>query len=108
MAGQATAMHVARIRSSYTDKQGLSAGRGNHGHGPGHPGEGAPPAMSGPAPHTSPACPPQACAGPPPVPVSAPGTALPLRPRPDQATATHRAPADMEILQRVKAALNRL
>jgi len=86
----------------------LSAGRGNHGHGPGHPGEGAPPAMSGPASHTSPACPPQAGAGPPPVPVSAPGMALPLRPRPDQATAAHRAPADTEILRRVKAALNRL
>lgn len=86
----------------------LSAGRGNHGHGLGHPGEGAPPAMSGPASHTSPACPPEAGAGPPPVPVSAPGMALPLRPRPDQATATHWAPADTEILRRVKAALSRL
>jgi len=64
--------------------------------------------MSGPGSHTSPACPPEAGAGPPPVPVSAPGMALPLKPRPDQAAAAHRAPADPEILRRVEAALTRL
>jgi hypothetical protein len=86
----------------------LSTGHGNHQHGPDHPREGAPPAMSSLASHTSPACPPEAGAGPPPVPVSAPGMALPLRPRPARATATQWAPADPEMLQRVKAALTRL
>jgi len=85
----------------------LSAGHGNHQHGPDHPREGAPLAMSSPASHASPACPPEA-AEPPPVPVSAPGMALPLRPRPARATATQWAPADPEILRRVKAALDRL
>ena len=65
--------------------------------------------MSSPALHSNPACPPKAASEPAPVPDSAPAMALPRRPQQAGAAgATHRVPADPEILRRVKTAQARL
>jgi hypothetical protein len=85
----------------------LTTGNG-HQHGADPPGKGAPPSISSPASYGSTEHRPQAACASAPGQASAPGTALPLRPQPAKADAKRRAPADPEILQRVKAALTRL
>lgn len=64
--------------------------------------------MSTPASRGSAACPPEAACEPAPVPESAPGWVLPLRPQPARVAVRRRVPADPEILRRVRAALARL
>lgn len=77
-------------------------------HGPERPREGASPAVTSPASRGSAGCPPGAAREPAPVPESAPGLALPLRPQPGRVATGRRVPADPEILRRVRAALARL
>ena len=86
----------------------LNAGHRRDQHGTDHLKKGASPAMSSPASHRNPACPPEAASEPAPVPDSAPAMALPRRPQPAGAAgATHWVLADPQILRRVKTALAR-
>ncbi len=85
----------------------LSAGHGSHEHGTNYLREEVSPAMSSPASHSSATSLLAACE-PAPTPVSAPGTALPLRPQSAGVDARQWLPPDPEILRRVKAALTRL
>jgi hypothetical protein len=64
--------------------------------------------MTSPASRGSAACQPEAAREPAPVPESAPGLALPLRPQPARVATRLRVPAGPEILRRVRAALARL
>jgi hypothetical protein len=64
--------------------------------------------MTSPAARGSAACPPETGCEPAPVPVSAPGLALPLRPQPCRVATGRWVPADPEILRRVRGALARL
>ena len=86
----------------------LSTGHGSHDHGTNFLRKEVPPAMSSRASHNSATSLPQAACEPAPTPVSAPGTALPLRPQSAGADARQWPPPDPEILRRVKTALTRL
>jgi len=61
--------------------------------------------MTSPASRSGAACPPGGACEPAPVPVSAHGLALPLRPQPARVATGRWVPADLEVLRRVRAAL---
>jgi anti-sigma regulatory factor (Ser/Thr protein kinase) len=86
----------------------LRAGHGSPGHGTNSLKEGTSPAMSSPASQGSAASLPGVDCESASVPVSAPGTALPLRPQPTGMDVKQWVSPDPEILRRVKAALTRL
>lgn len=82
----------------------LTTSHGSRRHGRNRPREGASPAMSSPASHSSA----ETARDPAAMPAGAPGKGLPLRPQPAGKDAKHWVPPDQEILRRVKAALTRL
>ena len=86
----------------------LSTDYGSHEHGTNYLRKEVPPAMSSPPSQSSATSLPQAACELALTPVSAPGTALPLRPQSAGVDARLWLPPDPEILRRVKAALTRL